>query len=422
MMEKQFDSKYEVLILTTELSVQKTPNAICITNVISKLKELHACDITYVVPMRNNEPLFEKIDGDNVYRYKRWWIEDVIDVAQKSNHVVVKSLAINTMRFLWRLRLLFGYKNYPQYSIGKEKRANDIIKRLIAQNKYRMFLCSYNPIESVSCAEIVKKASPNTKVFVYMLDSISNRGSGKYVSPKNGMRKGMKWEERAFSCADGVLIPASHFPHYLGESFKDFRDKFYKIDYPLLEMNDSGDVEKNDNETVYCIYAGSLDTNLRNPELMLKVISSIGNLVLDLYTDGKCETVIRHYSEISHSIIHSYSYIVRKQLLKKERSADFLINIGNNATQMVPSKLFELIATGKPIIHFKNSDYDSCEEYLNRYPNSLIVDNHTAIKKVEDFIKNHRGKIIPREEIERNYKENLPEYTAKIIYEVLNED
>ena len=44
--------------------------------------------------------------------------------------------------------------------------------------------------------------------------------------------------------------------------------------------------------------------------------------------------------------------------------ADFLLNIGNSISSMVPSKIFEYISTGKPIISIYSNINDSSQYFI----------------------------------------------------------
>ena len=63
--------------------------------------------------------------------------------------------------------------------------------------------------------------------------------------------------------------------------------------------------------------------------------------------------------------------------------ADVLINIGSSVDTMVPSKIFEYMATGKPIISFFRHDTEPSIHYLGHYPLTLLIkedwDNFTKV-------------------------------------------
>ena len=71
-------------------------------------------------------------------------------------------------------------------------------------------------------------------------------------------------------------------------------------------------------------------------------------------------------------------------------SADILVNIGNSVSNQIPSKLFDYISTGKPILNiYKNKNCPSLE-ILSKYPDVLNVYEENALEEsgaVEQFLK-----------------------------------
>lgn len=104
--------------------------------------------------------------------------------------------------------------------------------------------------------------------------------------------------------------------------------------------------------------------------------------------------------------------------------ADFLVNIGNNCDDQIPSKLIDYFSTGKPIICFQKSDLSLEVEYLRKYPLALIIMENEispqeAAKRIEAFCKRHKGEKIEFKSIEAIFKEFTPQYVAEQIYNVL---
>jgi hypothetical protein len=95
------------------------------------------------------------------------------------------------------------------------------------------------------------------------------------------------------------------------------------------------------------------------------------------------------------------------EIKKVYASADFLVNLGNSILEFKPSKTFEYISTGKPIIHFYRNGI--IDEDLMRYPFSLQVDARVEVcinkNKINEFIFQNRDKILNEKEIcDRFYK------------------
>ena len=106
-------------------------------------------------------------------------------------------------------------------------------------------------------------------------------------------------------------------------------------------------------------------------------------------------------------------------------NAQVLISIGNANTDMVPSKIFEYMATGKPIIHFYSTERDSCIQYYKKYPLSLLIKEDNSYMqdnadRIIEFISKVLGKTLQYKEVESMFPLNTPVYTVRIINEMMN--
>ena len=106
------------------------------------------------------------------------------------------------------------------------------------------------------------------------------------------------------------------------------------------------------------------------------------------------------------------------------------MNIGNAVDNQMPSKIFEYISTGKPIINiFKSTDCPTLK-YLGRYP--LVLNIHEAeirkdpagcVSRVQAFCRGHRGERVPAEETKRLYAANTFEaFTESICRAIEGEE
>lgn len=82
---------------------------------------------------------------------------------------------------------------------------------------------------------------------------------------------------------------------------------------------------------------------------------------------------------------------------------------------MAPSKIYEYMSTGKPIIHTYTWEKDPCIEPLMKYGNALLlnekeeVDVNSICKFIEDSY------IIPYSDVKAKFMSATPEYTADLI-------
>lgn len=153
------------------------------------------------------------------------------------------------------------------------------------------------------------------------------------------------------------------------------------------------------------MYAGSFYKDIRNPGNMLKILSKVDNIVVDLYLRTKnCLDVIDKYKSnkiFAHEGVGHNRYL---QMIYNEY--DILINVCNNCTNQSPSKFYELLSTGRPIINFYYFK-DNIYELVNNYPLGMNVDiNHfTAIDKIDTFCRQMKGKQMSFDEVSQLFSD-----------------
>ena len=126
---------------------------------------------------------------------------------------------------------------------------------------------------------------------------------------------------------------------------------------------------------------------------------------------------------IKNSRLYSFKLLKTSFWLRSKKSeSDLLLSISNKLTgkdRSLPSKVFEYIATGKPIIHIHGGENDSAIEYLEKYELSCIINPSNNIienaNTLVDFIEKNKRKRLDFDLIKNLFNDNTPEYTADII-------
>ena len=205
-------------------------------------------------------------------------------------------------------------------------------------------------------------------------------------------------------------------------AINEFNQPLYKTSLIEFTLNkqiyrDTITISNNPIETqrVSLVYAGALYKNIRNPEGMLKIVSQTKGLKLDLYIKHReCSDIVDCYLS---------EFIVRKSLVNREKylqmindEYDILVNIGNISRLQTPSKMLELLSTGKPIVNFyvvKDVQY----HLLERYPLGINLDSNDteSISRLEHFCKENKGKRLSFEQVTSLYPENCLETQVKLL-------
>ena len=100
---------------------------------------------------------------------------------------------------------------------------------------------------------------------------------------------------------------------------------------------------------------------------------------------------------------------------------DVLVNIGNISDLQAPSKMLDLLSTGRPILNFyfiKDAQYHMIE----RYPLGMNVhcDDCYDVKLIRRFCYDMRGKRLPFEEVKKLYPEHCIEQQVRIFIDLLS--
>lgn len=272
-------------------------------------------------------------------------------------------------------------------------------------------------------AKRFKEKNPHVKWITFITDPISF-SSSKFKRFKFNEKKKFNSlynkEKSIYDSADYNIFLENLYYDAI-DKFKQPESKTFQFKYVLENMQPEKYCdEKCKDVKTRMIYAGALYREIRNPEYMLSVISQIPDIHLDMFVpDFQCLDIINRYKS-DKIVLHESVGIERyKEMITNEY--DILINIGNNCTNQAPSKMYELLSTGKPIInffHYKESQY----ELIEKYPLGINIgrEDKDAVEKVKKFCIEMRGKRLQFSEVEKIYPENSLKEQIPIFERLIN--
>ena len=89
----------------------------------------------------------------------------------------------------------------------------------------------------------------------------------------------------------------------------------------------------------------------------------------------------------------------------------------------MPSKIFEYIAMGKPIINFYFNEEDMCLPILEKYSLAVNINlNKTddkTVKFIEEFINKNKGVVLSYKEATKELEDYKVENVAKKILKII---
>lgn len=183
-------------------------------------------------------------------------------------------------------------------------------------------------------------------------------------------------------------------------------------------------------EHINVLYCGTIDDDFRNPtyflEACIPLFAQLPQLRLYFLGNMLSETLTRYAAQYpEHIIVHP---VVESDVAAKTiAESDILLNLGNAITNMMPSKIFDYFATGKPIINLQKIEHCPAHPYFAQYPLQLTLDEfagdapNTHSAMLRTFLEESQGKQLPFETLLPLYHTASPEYVAAELERMIKE-
>jgi glycosyltransferase involved in cell wall biosynthesis len=324
-------------------------------------------------------------------------------------------------RNLYRIKVAlmtpFWPLNSPLFSYRLYKKINRIYK----EKKYDYVIPVYTQIDPVLACYFIKQNNKNVKVIPYFLDSLSGGPCPKFLLEEAKIKKGIAWEKYLLKDMDAVIYMESSRKHHekYSKSFEYYKNVYY-LDIPMLVDFQKGMPEKENSleNVVNLIYIGSLPRRIRNPEYAFQLLSEVDGVTIHIVVVGAEEDV---WTEKNGCDITWVGKVSHEKALEYMYKADILLNIGNRVKGMVPSKIFEYMSTGKPIISFAPIEDEPSTVYLSKYNAACVISERDGyldnLNKIKKFIKNTPKNKMTECELLNLFYKNTPGAFADFLCE-----
>ncbi len=277
----------------------------------------------------------------------------------------------------------------------------------------------YFPFESVEAMNRFSKNNKGVKTFIYEVDSQGD-GVSKSQIYEIFNRRYESWLKWMYRDATAIIIMKSHEAYWKNTFGADYSEKLLIADLPILQNK----VQKTSlfHDRIGMIYSGVIEKRYRSPAYLLSVLKELHNRGFDFFTSfyskGDCEEEI---SDVAREVpeIRQHGFVTPDELDAAISEADVLISIGNSFSRSVPSKIISYLSYGKPIIHFSSQENDVCNEYLEKYPLALSINEKTTAVEAADIIMQFTNKsrpiVVSYEQVASMFTENTPDYSTELI-------
>lgn len=390
-------------------------------------------DVSCLAMARYDDPSYSEIDSVKVYRIKNLWHNRVCDWCDGQPSFKYVDVIRQIALWSWRIRRLVTFPLWPLSAPLFAWKFYRNAKHICMVEKIDCVIGVYQPFESLTAITLLKRTLPSLKTAVYFCDCLSGGVYPKIFPNVFSYMQLRRWEKCFFRCVDAIYILKSHELYYTS-LLKDSSDikKINIVDIPFITKNAANDLEigcLSKHTPFKLVYAGSIDFPLTDPRYMTRVLGEVCRkyINVDVYGRNNCgEFFCTSSNDNVSSLIHIHHALPHADILRILANADILINLGSNNQRQIPSKIFEYMSFGKPIISFYSYNEEPSLPYLRQYPLALLIqEDWNKIKEnaklIEQFISENVGKHVPFETVKSLFPYNTPEYTAKKLVELCGE-
>ena len=365
-----------------------------------------------IVSMRTNldEPDNEVYNGQEIYRIATPEMLLRYKAVKNDNKLLLQLLRI------WRTgRMLLGKDLINQALVDAYTQGINRIKEPID-----IIIPTCNPMESgIAALDYKAKDSQRVKILPVLFDLFAERAFLNRFKWNKKIKNNRAIEKKLFEISEHVFY-VHNWSEYLERNFKKYTGKFTEIEHPLLVLPERFSGMQITNKVPIVVYTGTVDIINRNPKWAVTLLAEAAKknkFEAHFYSFGNGEQVITAAAKHSNCI-HEMGRVTTQVAAKARSEADLLLSLGNKNTSQIPSKLFEYIATGKPIIHLAVSNNDPAISLLASYPYALVLVNDSGddcTVQLVDFIKKYSGKELDFPTISKLFPEALPSTTCNTL-------
>lgn len=282
------------------------------------------------------------------------------------------------------------------------------------------------PFEGLVSASNYKKKHNDVSLIPYLFDPFTDNVSLHRFSWLKAIRnkKHYQIEREVYENSNKIFIINHLLKTSIANMDNNIKKKLVVTEHPVLikpEFTHWNNNNHSSSNLLNLSYTGALYAKIRRPNYLLELLSRMNNnfdFQMNMYSFGNCERILEDYKKSLHDRLILHGRVSVEEAQSAINNADILISIGNTTSTQTPSKIFEYMSFGKPIIHIYSINDDIIVHTLAKYPLSLCIREDEQkidenVKMLAEFCEKYAGKSISFEETAELFKDAVPEYVAK---------
>ncbi len=287
------------------------------------------------------------------------------------------------------------------------------------QKKIDAILSMSFPIQTHLAAMKFKQRHSTVKFVTYSTDTFS--GSIDATRVKIGVLRNIiasrrkRAELKCYAAADHnffsreILTSQSNF-------LKPVIGKCSILEYVLSDrgFTDVRQREEQDTSRINLLFAGGVGKPMRDPGYFARVYAEVAkklNCVLHLYLLNPADKFFEDVADVPKGSVMIHHAVAPDKMRSIMNWMDVLVNLGNDSDVFSPSKLFDYVSTGLPIVSvvYRGRKRNAI---LDKLPFVLEIENYGDVEhdvlRLTEFCRVVKGKRLKFEEILALY----PEYSS----------
>ena len=395
----------KVLFIIQSYPSERSANVLCDEKIMKELQktgeyEIHC--LTYQYEWQKREDI---IDGFYIHRIKKSIFWDIYTWSRHHAEKKITKLIHILHRINLRIKQTVTIPIYPCYEPINSLIYAGSAKKLYKKYKFDLVFAEHNGFDTLYAGHKLKQYAGDNITFIAALwDPFTGSKLAKYLPQKYAERRMEKSEAKILNNADCVIAMHSSKPYHMQHSSKKpWFSKYRFLDIPGIVEPVIKDLPDN------CI------DQVKWPKPV--------NLIF--LCAGKGKEVLEEKKKTFHGTIMNCGYVDQDELHQIMNNVDGFLNIGSYNPGMVPSKIFEYMSYGKPVISTYVDESDASKEYLEKYPLGICLNkdlpNENNVELLQTFAGEKIGLSIPFSEVKHLFTENTPSSYLSIIEDTMND-
>lgn len=410
----------KILFLTSSYpDFRKSASVLCTHRVMEACAKQKNMEVHCLCMRYEGEKLEDYLNGIHVHRFNMTVFERIMYSALNRTSGVSRIM----YQILDRFQKIITIPLYPCITPLLLKRWKSSAISIHKKEEFEIVIAEHHGYNTLISGAYIKKKCHKVAFVPILWDPILGKNNTNKL-PKAFTSKRTIDEEKYIAKYADMIISTLSMKGFYEKNIDIAKEKRVYLDIPSVlppdEIINSNYLSLLKSGRTNIVFSGYIDAQ-RDPNRILECFNTCKNverLNILFFCKGVDEKTIKYWKEHFRGDILFHEYIPLKDLHSIYSYSDYLLNISHTNANMVPSKIFEYMSYGRPIISCYKTHGDAAKSYLELYPESCIIDLNTSVSANSEFLDRffiQKHETVPFETVKSLFPNNTPESFVKLI-------